>query len=239
MAARFTYDLRQGRSKNGSYIEEHGVAASYCSCIKVRNLPKNDQAFEWLRNMIMQNKPILGELLSMRVRKVCRLNDPDESDMTVFVRLYESYKHVALISLLDGRRAFGVQLRFVNSRCTHHSINDDHRHEANPGALHSTEYVRIPYEIYGASGHIRDIQWKWQEHKFGPESYDDKAAEKLYLHGRMAVKKMTEWLAKWEPSTLPPGSQDNNYVAIGAPSEHTHTNEQLCNANAQPQESTP
>jgi hypothetical protein len=47
--------------------------------------------------MVVQNKPILGELLSMRVRKVSRLNDPDESDMTVFVRLYESYKHVALI----------------------------------------------------------------------------------------------------------------------------------------------
>jgi hypothetical protein len=54
----------------------------------------------------------------------------------------------------------------------------------------------------------------------------------------MAVKKMTEWLAKWEPSALPPASQDNNYVAIEAPSDHTHTNEHLRNANAQPQEST-
>jgi hypothetical protein len=49
---------------------------------------------------------------------------------------------------------------------------------------------------------------------------------------------MVEWLTKWEPSALPPASQDNNYVAIGAPSEHTHTNEHLRNASAQPQDST-
>jgi hypothetical protein len=55
----------------------------------------------------------------MRVRKVSQ--HLSERDMIIFVRLFESAKHIALLSHLEGMRLNqfeGTQKHAINGRCT-------------------------------------------------------------------------------------------------------------------------
>ncbi len=67
-----------------------------------KKLPNKYEAFKCLQTYVEKRQQDNSQLISMRVRKVCR--NKREHDMIISVRLFKSEQHIALISHRDGIR---------------------------------------------------------------------------------------------------------------------------------------
>jgi hypothetical protein len=148
------------RCVEGSFFNRTGRAAKYINSIRVQNLPKTVNAFDTLKEYIIENEDMFGPVLSIRVRRECKKGAKEEKDMVVFIRLHQSEKHVQLLSCLDGEHLQGIQVKATNSNFTNEPHNDDFRFRDD---VYWLEYVQYPTWTNNS--------WSWTNKQYGPGSY--------------------------------------------------------------------
>ncbi len=139
--------------------------------------------------------------IQLRVRKVSQ--HQSERDMIVFVRLFESAKHIALLSHLDGMRLDqfeNTQIHAINGRCTNFEYNDEHRYK---GDVYMFEYVRIPFLKQSGS-------YEWQSYTFGLDVYDEQDAAEASASCKYRVTQFTQHLQRNSHEQRTPLSRAND-----------------------------